>query len=131
MLVVDTSVWIDFFGVKQSAAAERLKHEVSRTVIGVADLVLCEVLQGIREERTALNITTSMLAFASFSCAGQELAIDAAKNYRALRSKGFTVRSSIDCLLATYCLQNDCNLLHRDRDFDVFESELGLRVVSV
>lgn len=93
------------------------------------DLILCEVLQGIRDRNTFLRISHELLTFHVFESGGTELAIAAAENYRDLRSRGYTIRKTIDCLIATFCLGANHELLHRDRDFEVFERMLGLRVV--
>jgi predicted nucleic acid-binding protein len=95
----------------------------------LTDLILCEVLQGVRDPRTLAQVRDDLLQFHVFHAGGTELAIAAAENYQMLRARGHTVRKTIDCLIATFCLEADHELLHRDRDFDVFEKELGLRVV--
>ncbi|HXR16829.1 MAG TPA: PIN domain-containing protein, partial [Terriglobales bacterium] len=95
----------------------------------LTDLILCEVLQGIRDSRTLAQVRDDLLQFEVFHSGGTELAIAAAQNFQILRARGHTIRKTIDCLIATFCLEAGHELLHRDRDFDVFEKELGLRVV--
>ena len=130
MLVVDSSVWIDFFnGADRPAVGllqQMLDHGEVRIV--VPDLVLFEVLRGFRHERDLRHARQLMETLDLESTGGLELALAAAQHYRALRSHGHTVRSSIDVLLATWCIENDYALLHRDTDFDAFESLRGLRV---
>ena len=130
MLVVDSSVWIDFFnGADRPAVGllqQLLDHGEVRIV--VPDLVLFEVLRGFRHERDLRHARQLMETLDLESTGGAELALAAAQHYRALRSHGHTVRSSIDVLLATWCIENDYALLHRDTDFDAFESLRGLRV---
>jgi len=86
-------------------------------------------LQGVRGERAFAEVQEQLLEFEVFDSGGAEVAVAAARNYRSLREQGLTVRTTIDCLIATFCLENGHSLLHRDRDFDVFEKRLGLRVV--
>jgi hypothetical protein len=95
----------------------------------LTDLILCEVLQGIRDQATFVDARDRFLKLHLFKNGGKELAIAAAQNYRTLRERGYTIRGTIDCLIATFCLEAGHELLHRDRDFDIFEKELGLRVV--
>ena len=98
--------------------------------IGLTNLILCEVLQGIRHERNlraAIGLLTSLPVF---DLQGYKIAIASAGNYRRLRDRGVTVRTTIDCLIATFCIQEGFELLHRDRDFDAFERHLGLNVIK-
>jgi len=130
MVIVDTTVWIDYLRGIENTQTEWLNRQMSGRRIGLTDLILCEVLQGIREPAAFSQIRDELLQrFCIFETGGSELAIAAAQNYRALREHGYTVRKTIDCLIATFCLRADHELLHRDRDFDPFESTLGLRVV--
>jgi len=92
-------------------------------------MILCEVLQGIRETREFQRTRDRILKFDVFSTAGAENAIAAAANYRTLRERGYTIRKTVDCWIATFCLSSRHQLLHRDRDFDAFEKVLGLQVV--
>ncbi|MGL6111427.1 MAG: type II toxin-antitoxin system VapC family toxin [Rubrivivax sp.] len=130
MLVVDASVWIGFFnGARRpstDALAQLLGH--GEVQIVVPDLVLYEVLRGFRLERdlrTARQLMESLDVEASVEPA---LALGAAEHYRSLRARGHTVRSSIDVLIATFCIERDYALLHDDCDFDAFEVLRGLRV---
>ncbi len=130
MLVVDSSVWIDFFnGADRPAVGllqQMLHHGEVRIV--VPDLVLFEVLRGFRHERDLRQARQLMESLAVETTGGTDLALAAANHYRGLRAQGHTVRSSIDVLLATWCIENDYALLHLDADFDAFESLRGLRV---
>jgi predicted nucleic acid-binding protein len=92
-------------------------------------MILCEVLQGIREAREFQQIRDQLLTFDVFQTGGAENAIATAANYRTLRHRGYTVRKTIDCWIATFCLLTRNQLLHRDRDFDAFEEVLGLQVL--
>ncbi|HEX7894902.1 MAG TPA: PIN domain nuclease [Terriglobales bacterium] len=129
MVIVDTTVWIDYFRGATNPETEWLDRELSRQRLGLTDLILCEVLQGIAGDRTFELVEEELLALQVFSSGGAPMAIASARNYRKLRSRGFTVRKTIDCVIATFCIETGQQLLHRDRDFDVFENHLGLSVV--
>jgi predicted nucleic acid-binding protein len=130
MVIVDTTVWIDYLGGTDSKEAAWLDREMSLQRIGLTDMILCEVLQGIRESRDFQRIRRQLLMFNIFSTGGAENAIAAARNYRSLREHGFTIRKTIDCWIASFCLLHGHQLLHRDRDFDPFEKVMGLKVVK-
>jgi predicted nucleic acid-binding protein len=129
MVIVDTTVWIDYLRAADNPEVEWLDHELTRQRLGLTDLILCEVLQGIRGDAAFAQVRDELLGFQIFETGGKDLAIASALNYRALREQGYTVRRTIDCLIATFCLQAGHELLHRDRDFDGFEKGMGLRVV--
>lgn len=129
MVIVDTTVWVDYFRGVLNPETSWLDQQISHQRLGLADLILREVLQGVRDRNTFTRISKELLTFQVFNTGGSRLAIAAAENYRDLRSRGYTVRKTIDCLIATFCLGSDHELLHRDRDFEVFERLLGLRVV--
>jgi predicted nucleic acid-binding protein len=97
--------------------------------MALTDLILCEVLQGIRKQADFIRVRDHLLRFEVFPGGGVNLAIAAARNYRTLRQSGYTVSKTIDCWIATFCLEGDHQLLHRDHDFDAFEKVLGLQVV--
>jgi predicted nucleic acid-binding protein len=129
VVIVDTTVWIDYLRGTENAETRWLDRELQRQRLGVTDLVLCEVLQGIRDQGTFARVKADLLKFQVFDSGGVELAVAAAQNYRELRRRGYTVHKTIDCLIATLCLEARHELLHRDRDFDCFEKVLGLRVL--
>jgi len=129
MVIVDTTVWVDYFrGVKHPQSLW-LETESQRRRLGLTDLILSEVLQGIREDQEFLKVQAELSKFEVFTTGGIDLAIRSAENFRKLRKKGFTIRRVADCWIATFCIREGHELLHRDRDFDPFESEMGLRVV--
>ncbi len=130
MLVVDSSVWIDFFNGEDAPTAELLGHllDHGEVRIVVPDLVLFEVLRGFRYERDLRTARQLMQSLAVEAAMDADLALAAAEHYRGLRSRGHTVRSSIDVLVAAFCIERDYALLHDDRDFDAFELHRGLRV---
>jgi predicted nucleic acid-binding protein len=129
MVIVDTTVWIDYFRGVENAHSLWLDAQSEHLRLGLTDLSLCEVLQGIQDERELLVVKAALLDFAIFATGGIQFAMQAAENFRKLRSKGFTIRRIADCWIATFCIDQGYALLHRDRDFQPFESELGLRVV--
>lgn len=129
MVVVDTSVWVDYFRGEANEATQWLQEALRREPLALTDLILCELLQGAPNERAALAIETRVKALVLWESGGGETARLAAANYRRMRQAGFTVRSTIDCLVATVCLHRGLALLHRDRDFDGFEQVLGLAVL--
>jgi predicted nucleic acid-binding protein len=127
--IVDSTVWVDYFRGRATAQTDWLDRHAATDPIGLTDLILCEVLQGVRDERVLPKLQKDLSAFQVFDTGGANLALAAAANYRALRRRGRTVRGTIDCLIATFCLLNGHTLLHDDRDYDAFEEELGLAVV--
>ena len=129
MVIVDTTVWIDYLGGIPNAETEWLDREMPFQRIGLTDMILCEVLQGIRDAGEFRRTRDQLLTFDVFATGGAESAVAAATNYRALRQRGYTIRKTIDCWIATFCMLNGNQLLHRDRDFDPFEKVLGLQVV--
>lgn len=129
MVIIDTTVWVDYFRGLKNAETDWLDVEAGRRRLGLTDLILCEVLQGVRDDAGLKRVQRELLKFEVFETGGKELAIAAAWNFRALRRRGHTVRKTIDCLIATFCLRDGHSLLHRDRDFDPFEVILGLPVI--
>ena len=129
MLVVDSSVWIDFFNGAPSPARATLRRLLGDgdTEIVVPDLVLFEVLRGFRDERHYLQAESLMCTLTVESTGGAALALKAAQHYRSLRAAGITVRSAVDVLVAAFCIDRGYALLHADRDFDAFEASRGLR----
>ena len=130
MILVDSSVWIDFFRGMRTPQAERLDVLLGTTRIAVGDLILAEVLQGVRDEREFQQVRKTLDSFEQVDLVGRDIAVQAAKNFRKLRDLGLTVRKTIDTLIATRCIASNYALLHSDRDFDAFELHLGLQVVS-
>jgi predicted nucleic acid-binding protein len=129
VLVVDSSVWIDFFNDAEHPACDMLNDllDHGEVRIVVPDLVLFEVLRGFREEAAYRQARRLMESLHVEDTAGAELALVAAQHYRSLRAQGVTVRNAVDVLVASFCIENDYALLHRDRDFQAFEQLRGLR----
>jgi predicted nucleic acid-binding protein len=128
VIVVDSSVWIGFFRGEATPEVRGLFGLLDTETIILGDLVLYELLQGIRSQRDLVLVEDFLGVCEVVAMVGHRAARRAAANYRALRDRGVTVRKSIDVLIATWCLDNGAVLLHRDRDFDPFVAHLGLRV---
>jgi predicted nucleic acid-binding protein len=129
VVIVDTTVWVDYLQGTRNAETDWLDAELDRQRLGLTDLMLCELLQGVRTDAIAREVETALRKCEVFETGGVVLAREAARNYRTLRDRGRTVRRTIDCLIATFCLREGHSLLHRDRDFDPFEAVLGLSVI--
>ena len=126
---MDTTVWVDYLQGAENPETDWLNTELDRQRLGLTDIILCEVLQGVRDDVVAKEVERRLLNLEVFDTGGVAVAREAARNYRALRSRGHTVRKTIDCLIATFCLRGQHSLLHRDRDFDAFEQFLELSVI--
>jgi predicted nucleic acid-binding protein len=129
VILVDTSVWIDHFRDSVTPAVRRLRDELKDGTVIVGDLVEMEILQGLRHARDIERVRGAIRHLPSRMLVTRGIATQAAANYRILRARGFTIRSSIDVLIATYCIARDLPLLHSDRDFEPFAAHLGLRTV--
>lgn len=129
MILVDSSVWIDYFNGEPTPEAQTLDALLGVEPLGIGDLILTEVLQGFRSDtdyETARRLLTSC---AVFDMLGQGMALKSASNYRTLRKKGITIRKAIDVIIATYCIEQGHSLLFSDKDFLPFVEHLGLRAV--
>jgi predicted nucleic acid-binding protein len=129
MIVVDSSVWIDYFNGRTTSETDALERFADRPII-IGDLIMAEVLPGFRREDDFRRAQRIFAALEFRAVGGREIAIAAARNYRFLRENGVTVRTTIDTLIATFCIAEGHELLHSDRDFDPFERHLGLRVIK-
>ena len=129
MILVDSSVWIDYFNGTLTALTEKLDSLLGSELLAIGDLILTEVLQGFADERDFNQARRVLTSLTVVELGGQKIAIQAAKNFRALRNRGITVRKTIDTVIATRCIESGYALLHNDKDFDPFVKHLGLRVV--
>lgn len=127
MILVDSSVWVDFLHARDTRQTSFLKGILGSEQIVTADLVLMEVLQGCRDEQAAAIAEEELLACDLLIVGGEHVAREAARLYRVLRSKGITVRRTIDTLIATRCIVEEIDLLYSDRDFHPFVQHFGLR----
>jgi predicted nucleic acid-binding protein len=129
VVVVDASVWIDVLNKRQTPQISALQRLAAEDTLAVADLTLFEVLQGVKPVTRFEKVRSYLMAFVALSTCGSELAIKAAENSLALQLFGVTA-ATVDCLLATYCIQHDLRFLTSDRDFEPFAVHLGLRLVT-
>jgi predicted nucleic acid-binding protein len=126
VIVVDSSVWIDFLNGRNAPHVRRLRAALGTDEIIVGDLMLCEVLQGLDSEREAQEVEALLRRFEIVPMAGDAIAAAAARNFRSLRRRGITVRKTIDLLIGTWCIENRRPLLHNDSDFHPMARQLGL-----
>ncbi len=129
MILVDSSVWIDQFNQVATDAVRRLHQIVAEGPLLVGDLILCEVLQGVRTEAQAQLVERALSQYELVTLSNPQLAVRAAANYRFLRSRGITIRKAIDVIIGTFCIERGHALLHSDRDFEPMERLLGLRTI--
>ena len=131
MIVVDSSVWIDFLNGRDAPHVKRLRAIIGTDEVILGDLMLCEVLQGLDSERTAREVEALLRRFEIVPMGGDAIAVAAARNFRSLRRRGITVRKTIDLLIGTWCMENRRPLLHNDSDFHSMAHHLGLIEVAV
>jgi len=129
VILVDSSVWIDHFRDAATEPVLRLRALIEQELLLVGDLVLCEVLQGVRSDAEARLVEEALREFELVTLVDPELAIIAAANYRLLRGRGVTVRTTVDLVIGTFCIERGHVLLHNDRDFEPMERFLGLQTV--
>ena len=129
MILVDSSVWIDYFRGTATPQTDKLDSLLGAQKLIVGDLIVAEVLQGFRDDEDFETARRALAPFAVVQLGGYTVALQAAKNQRFLRTQGFSVRKTIDALIATACIRDGLSLLHSDRDFDPFVAHLGLKSV--
>jgi predicted nucleic acid-binding protein len=130
VIVIDTSVWIDYFNGKATSETEVLDRLLGIESLLIGDLILAEVLQGLRSDPDFRRVLGFLGALEFREMVGRRVAVASAQNYRTLRARGVTVRKTVDVIIGTFCILNGHRLLHSDRDFDPMESHLGLEVVK-
>ncbi len=130
MILVDSSVWIDYFRGQTTVQTDLLDGLLGAEELAIGDLNLAEVLQGCRFDKEFNEVHRLLGRLHLVVLGGQDVVVQAARNYRKLRALGVTVRGTVDIVLATRCIVNGYQLLHSDRDFDAFEQHLGLRCVG-
>ena len=129
MILVDSSVWIDYFNGRRTPQTDLLDDRLGTQPIVVGDLILTEVLQGFQSDRDFAQAKRLLDSLVFAEMLGRDLAIMSARNYRILRRKGVTVRKTLDVIIGTFCIAHRLPLLHSDKDFDPIEKYLGLKVV--
>jgi predicted nucleic acid-binding protein len=130
VILVDSSVWIDYFNGTSTAQTDKLDQLLGQELLAIGGLNLTEVLQGFDEDRDFHRVRKVLTSLTVVDVGGEAIAIQAARNYRTLRRRGVSVHKTIDTLIATKCIESEYELLHRDRDFEPFVKYLGLRVVD-
>lgn len=128
MVLVDTSVWVDFFNGVESIQVNTLDALLGSGRILIGDMILAEILQGFARDADYRRAGSLLADIPYADLVGREVAVAAADNYRRLRSRGITIRKTIDVMIGTFCILNGHELLHSDRDFDPMEQALGLRI---
>jgi predicted nucleic acid-binding protein len=131
LILVDSSVWIDYFTGRNSQQTERLDILLSEELVAIGDLMLVEVLQGFRSDKDYRQARELLLSLTVVNMLDTNIALKSAHNFRALRKKGITVRKTFDAIIATYCIENKFSLLHSDKDFLPFHKHLKLKVIGV
>jgi predicted nucleic acid-binding protein len=131
VIVVDSSVWIDFLNGSNAPYVRRLQSSLGTEEIAVGDLMLCEVLQGLANDQAAREVEALLRRFSVVEMVGDVIAVAAAHNFRRLRQRGITIRKTIDLLIGTWCIENRTALLHNDSDFRLMVRHLDLMEVAI
>ena len=129
MVIVDTSAWIEYFRIGIPDVVEKVDLCLEQESVGIGDLVYCEIMQGIRSSRERGRVSSLLLSLPQFEMVGFAIAEKSAANYRLLRSKGVTVRKTIDVLIGTFCAEHGFKLVHNDSDFDLMARHIGLEMI--
>lgn len=126
MIIVDTSAWIEYFKAGNAEVASKVDRSLAQDLVGIGDLIYCEIVQGIRPSRQRKEVSSLLLSLPQFEMVGFEMAERSAANYRLLRSKGITVRKTIDVLIGTFCASRGFQLVHHDSDFELMAEHIRL-----
>lgn len=129
MVIIDTSAWIEYFAGGDSQTVQKIDRALSHNLVGMGDLIYCEIMQGLYSAKQQTAVSGLLLALPKYEMVGFTMARKSAENYRTLRSKGITVRKTIDVVIGTFCAEMGHELIHCDRDFDVMAPHIGLRVI--
>ena len=129
MVIVDTSAWIEYLGGGIPEVVEKVDQCLNQDRVGIGDLIYCEVMQGIRSSRERTRVSSLLLSLPQFDMVGFAIAQRSAANDRLLRSRGVTVRKTINVLIGTFCAEHGFQVVHSDSDFDLMAAHIGLDVV--
>lgn len=129
MILVDTSVWIDYFNGKENKHTDTLDAHLEGDTVAMGDLIFLEILQGFRNDKDYKQAKATLQALGQYEMFNSELALKCADNYRQLRKKGITIRRTTDVMIATFCIENKLPLLFSDRDFIPFVEHLKMKPV--
>ena len=131
MVIVDTSAWIEFFRNSASPVVHDVDVCLERNLVGIGDLIYCELIQGIKLKNERERVSSLLLSLPQYDMVGFRIAEKAADNYRLLQSKGLTISKTIDVIIGTFCSENGFTLIHNDRDFDAMASAIKLRTYTM
>ena len=126
MVIVDTSAWIEYLRNGDAQTVKKVDICLERDLVAVGDLIYCEVMQGIKIKHEREQVSSLFLSLPGYEMVGFHIAEKSAKNYRFLRSKGVTIRKTIDVIIGTFCVENNLQIIHYDRDFDFMAPHIGL-----
>jgi predicted nucleic acid-binding protein len=129
VILVDTSVWIDYFNGTDNQHTDALDSALEEGTVAIGDLILLEILQGFKRDRDFHRAKDTLESLDQYEMFGHSMALKSAENYRALKKKGITIRKTIDVIIATFCIENQIPLLFSDKDFIPFVEKLGLSAV--
>lgn len=129
MVMIDTSAWIEYLRGGIPRVAKKVDQCLEEDLVGIGDLVYCEVMQGIRAPRERRKVSSLLLSLPQFDMVGFSIAEKSAANYRLLRSKGVTIRKTIDVLIGTFCAEHGLRIVHHDSDFNLMAEHIGLEIL--
>ena len=129
MVIIDTSAWIEYLRGGIPRVVKKVDQCLEEDLVGIGDLVYCEVMQGIRAPRERNRVSSLLLSLPQFDMVGFSIAEKSAANYRLLRSKGVTIRKTIDVLIGTFCAEHGLRIVHHDSDFDLMAAHIGLEIL--
>ena len=129
MILVDSSVFIDYFNGIDNPKTVILDNLLGRDLLVIGDYILAEVLQGFKKDKDYKTAKEFLNSFPCFNLCNKEMAIKSAENFRKLRKKGITIRKTVDLIIGTYCIENNIELLHNDKDFEPIKMHLGLKTL--
>jgi len=129
MVMVDTSAWVEYFRDGEPAVVEKVGRCLAEDLVAIGDLVYCEIMQGVLSRRQQEEVSSLLLRLPRFEMVGFAIAEKSAANYRLLRSRGITIRKTVDVLIGTFCAEKGFALVHHDRDFDLMAPHIGLRIL--
>ncbi len=127
MVLIDTSAWIEFLNDGRQDVAHRVEDALESEIVAIGDLIYCEVMQGLHGQKKRVEVSDLLRSLPRFDLCGFEIAEKASANHRHLRSRGITIRKTIDVIIGTFCIENDLILIHNDIDFTRMASALGLK----
>ena len=126
MILVDTGVWIDYFNGRETIHTDKLDSSLVEGIVAMGDLIFLEILQGFRGEKEFRKVKSTLLTLEQYGMFDNNMALKSADSYRALRKSGITIRSTVDVIIATFCIEHQLPLLFSDRDFVPFVKKLGM-----